>query len=386
MHPIYLDHAATTALRPEVRAVMAPLVDAPANPSSLHRWGRRALAVLEEARGAVAAVLEVAPREVVFVRGGTESCNLAILGRAGAVRREGIVPHVVVSAIEHRAVLDTLEGVQAMGGRTDVLPVDATGRPTRERLDRVLEERPAVVSVMAVNNETGALPPVDEVASACAAREVVFHSDAVQAPGHLPLAPLARVADLLSLSGHKAGGPAGTGVLRIRPGVALAPLLHGGGQEGGMRPGTQDVAGAVGVAEALRLACLEQGELHRRLSGLSALLEERLAAGIPGLRIHGSEGRRSPHIVNVGIPGVDPDLLLPALDLEGVAASRGSACASGSSRPSHVLEATLGESARGFAPLRLSLGRETTRDEVLQAVGVILRVVDRLSSAPVGAG
>ena len=386
MHPIYLDHAASTFLRTGVREVMEPLLGAPANPSSLHRWGRRAHGVLEEARGVVAGVLEVEAREIVFVRGGTEANNLAILGRAGAVRAEGGSPHVVVSAIEHHAVLDTLEGVRSMGGRGTVLPVDGSGAPDLLALQWALEDSPAVVSVMAVNNETGALPPLGEVAAACRARGVAFHTDAVQAPGHIPLPPLALLADLISLSGHKTGGPVGTGVLRVRRGVALSPLLHGGGQEGGLRPGTQDVAGAVGMAEALRLACLEQEETHRRLTHLSALLQKRLAAGIPGLRVHGVEGERSPHILNVGIPGVDPDLLLPALDMEGVAASRGSACSSGSSRPSHVLEATLGAAAlEGFAPLRLSLGRDTSAEEVVMAADTVILVAGRLSPEGVGA-
>lgn len=385
MQPIYLDHAASTPLRAEVREAMELHLGVPSNPSSLHRWGRRALAALEEARAVAAGVMDVDAREIHFVRGGTESNNLAILGRAGAVREAGEPVHVVVSAIEHRAVLETLAGVEAMGGRATVLAVDASGHPVPERLEQALDGRPAVVSLMAVNNETGTLPPVRDVAAICGVRSVVFHTDAAQAPGHIPLPPLA-CADLISLSGHKLGGPMGTGLLRVRRGVSLAPLLHGGGQEGGLRPGTQDVAGAVGMAEALRLAAIEQEEQHKRLTRLSGLLEDRLARGIPGLRVHGVGGARSPHIVHVGLPGVDPDLLLPALDLEGVAASRGSACSSGSSRPSHVLEALLGPGAMGgLAPLRLSLGRETTEAEVLRAADVIVRVARRLTPDPVGA-
>lgn len=383
MQPIYLDHAASTPLRTEVREAMEAHVGPPANPSSLHRWGRRASAVLEEARAMVARVMEVDAREIHFVRGGTEANNLAVLGRAGAVAAAGAPVHVVVSAIEHHAVLDTLEGVRTLGGRTSILPVDAAGRPDPDVLRGALDEAPAVVSVMAVNNETGALPPIHEVASACRANGTIFHTDAVQAPGHIPLPPLARMADLISLSGHKAGGPVSTGVLWVRRGVVLTPILHGGGQEGGLRPGTQDVAGAVGMAEALGLASEEQAGNHQHLRELSRLLEERLREGIPGLRVHGAEGARSPHIVNVGIPGVDPDLLLSALDMEGIAASRGSACSSGSTRPSHVLAATLGPgAARGLAPLRLSPGRETSTQEILRAAEIIVRVARRLASDP----
>lgn len=383
MHPaaIYLDHAATTALRPEVREKMEPVLAVPSNPSSLHRWGRRASVALEEARVVVAGALDVPPGEIHFVRGGTEASNLAILGRAGAIRARGEGVRVVVSAVEHRAVLDTLAGVEAMGGFVSILPVDPRCHPLGEALEKVLATSPAVLSLMAANNETGALPPVTEVGTSCREAGVVFHTDAVQAPGHIPLPPLARSADLISLSGHKIGGPASTGVLRVRGGIELAPLLFGGGQERGLRPGTQDVAGAVGMAEALRLAEDEREENQRHMSGLARLLEAELRAALPGLRVHGEEGLRSPHIVNVGIPGIDPELLLSGLDLEGVAASRGSACSSGSTRPSHVLEATLGApEARRSAPLRISFGRETTSHEVARAARVIVEVARRLGA------
>jgi len=378
---IYLDHAASTALRPEVRAKMDEALSVPSNPSSLHRWGRRASVALEEARGGVARALDVPPGEIHFVRGGTEASNLAILGRAGAVRARGGDVRVVVSAVEHRAVLDTLAGVEAMGGIGAILPVDARCHPLGDALEEALAAAPAVLSLMAVNNETGALPPVAEVGASCRHAGVVFHTDAVQAPGHIALPPLARSADLISLSGHKIGGPASTGVLRVRREVELAPLLFGGGQEGGLRPGTEDLAGAVGMAEALRLAELEREGNRRRLAGLAAFLEAELRAALPTMRVHGKEGLRSPHIVSVGIPGIDPELLLAGLDLEGIAASRGSACSSGTTRPSHVLEATQGVSeTRGVAPLRLSFGRDTTHQDVARAAEVIVTVARRLGA------
>lgn len=351
------------------------------NPSSVHRWGRRAAAALEEARARIAGALGTRPGEVRFVRGGTEGANLAVLGRALAVRAEGVSPRVVVSAVEHRAVLESVEGVRGLGGEGLRLPVDPAGVPLPGELEAALASRPAVVSWMLVNNETGIVHPVSSVADRCRATGVVVHTDAVQAVGRIPVDLRELPVDLLTLSGHKLGGPGSTGILVVRSGVALAPLLLGGGQEGGIRPGTEDVAGAVGLAEAVVLAVAEQPRESRRLEGLRGQLEARLRETIPGLRVHGAEAPRAPHILHVGITGVDADLLVPALDLEGVGASRGSACSSGAPRPSHVLEALYGGAYAGeVAPLRLSLGRTTGAAEVEEAAGRVARVVARLRS------
>lgn len=349
------------------------------NPSSIHRWGRRAAASLEGARTRIAGALGADPGEVRFVRGGTEGANLALLGRVLAARAAGLPPRVVVSMVEHRAVLDSLAGVRTLGGEGTLLPVDPVGVPLAGELGAALASRPAVVSLMMVNNETGIVHPVSPVAARCRAAGVAIHTDAVQAVGRIPVDLRDLPVDLLTLSGHKLGGPAGAGVLVIRGGVTLEPLLHGGGQEGGIRPGTEDVAGAVGLAEAVALAVAEQDHESLRLEELRDELEARLTASIPELRVHGADAPRAPHILHVGIPGVDPDLLVPALDLEGLGASRGSACSSGASRPSHVLEALYGPVyAREVAPLRLSLGRTTRAAEVEEAAGRVARVVGRL--------
>lgn len=378
--PIYLDHAATSPLRPEVREAMLPFLEGePLNPSSAHRWGRRAAEALDGARRRVAGVLGVSAGEIRFVRGGTEADNLAVVGLVLAAIRRGTEPRAVVSAVEHRAVLDALETVRLLAGVGDVLPVDRRGAPLPEALDRALARRPAVLSLMRVNNETGIVHPVPDVAARCREAGVILHTDAVQAAPFLSLEPEALGASLVTLTAHKLGGPPGTGVLVVRDGVELEPLLRGGGQEGGLRPGTEDVAGAVGMAEALVRAVEARPTAGERLALLRDRLQEGLREALPGLRIHGEDAPRAPHILHVGIPGVLPDLLLPALDLEGVAASRGSACASGGTRSSHVLEALYGrDAAREVAPLRLSLGWNTTSAEVDEALERIVRVVSRL--------
>lgn len=387
MDPIYLDYAATTPVREEVRAAMEPyLWEDFGNPSSTHRWGRRAQAALEEARAAVAEALGARRREVVFVRGGTESDNLALLGRVEADRRAGRTPHVVTTAVEHKAVLDTARAAQAGGARCTVLPVDAGGAVSLEALDEALQGGASLVSVMWVNNEVGTVQPMEGLAARARERGVPVHTDAVQAVGKLPVRVDRVPVDLLSVTGHKIYGPKSTGALFVRDGVALASRIHGGSQEGGLRPGTQDVGGAVGLATALRLAVAEQDAFARSRRPLRDELEARLVAGIPGLVVHGAPGVRAPHILSVGIPEVDPELLQVSLDMEGLAVSGGSACTSGSTALSHVLEALLGAGTPP-AVIRYSLGRTSTREEIVRAAEVTLGVVERLRpSAPADGG
>jgi len=378
MDPLYLDHAATTPVRPEVRESMARcLGEAFGNPSSSHRWGRAARVTLDEARRQVAAVLGATPGEIHFVRGGTESDNLAIFGRAARARTEGRSPRIAVSAVEHPAVLRAAEAATAPGGAPVILSVDRTGALDMDALDRALLEGLDVVSVMWVNNEVGTALPVREVAERVRAAGSVFHSDAVQAVGTLTVRVDQLPVDLLTLTGHKIYGPKGTGILFVRRGVSLEPLLRGGGQEGGIRPGTEDVAGAVGFAEALRLTVAEQEREHQRLSALRDDLERRLRSAVSGVRVHGEDGPRAPHISSLGISGVDGASLVMALDMEGIGVSGGSACASGSTRPSHVIEAMYGSDGT-WAALRFSLGRTTTDDDVRRAADATARVVARL--------
>lgn len=377
MRGIYLDHAATTPLRDEVRAAMDPYLDRRfGNASSVHGWGREARAALDDARERIAELLGAATGEIHFVRGGTEANNLAILGRAEAVRQEDTAPLLVVSAVEHRSVL---EAAGAAGSDAEVvrLPVDRAGRIPLDELDRWLERSPAVVSIMSVNNEVGIELPVGEAAERCRKAGVPIHTDAVQAVGKIPVRVDDHPVDLLTATGHKIGGPKSTAILYRREGTELHPRLFGGGQEEGLRPGTEDVAGAVGMAEALELAIRERSEEADRLTGLRRELEDRLTADIPDLRIHGAEASRAPHVVNVGIPGVDLEPLLMGLDLAGIAVSSGSACSSGAVRTSHVLRALYGDDIEEVSAIRFSLGRTTDREDVLEAAAATVRTVER---------
>ena len=385
MPSIYLDHAATTPIRPEVREGMMAILDGDfGNPSSAHRWGRRAAARLEQARERVAEAIGADRSEVYFVRGGTESDNMAILGHAGAVRRRGDAPFAVVSAVEHKAVLSAAHEVGERGGRWSTLPVYADGTLDLDALDMALADGASIVSVMTVNNEVGIHLPIETVMERTRAHGAVFHTDAVQALGKVPVSVEDLPIDLLSLTGHKIYGAKGTGVLFVRRGVELTPLIFGGGQERTLRPGTEDVAGAVGMSIAVDLAVQEQESEADRIRGLRDLLQSRLESGIAGLRIHGDVPNRAPHILNVGIPNVDPEALLAGLDLEGIAASAGSACDSGAQRASHVLEALYGR-LQGVAALRFSPGHATTEDDVIHAADATLRVLELIRSVEVRA-
>jgi cysteine desulfurase len=384
---IYLDHAATSPLRPEVRAAMDDLrSESPGNPSSIHRWVRRARSALEEARSRIASLLRARPEEIHFVRGGTESINLAILGWVDHARRKGGPrdPVLYRSALEHSAVRECMDAVEGMGaGRTRVLPAAPSGEPDLSLLEAPEENgsvsgpRPTLVSCQWVNPETGIVLPVEALAEVCEGLGVPIHVDGVQAAGRLPI-ELDRIpVSLLSLSGHKFGGPVGTGILFVRSGTELRPRLFGGGQEGGLRPGTEDVVGAVGFARGLELAVEARAAESERLSGLRTELERALCEALPGLRIFGKEAPRAPHILGIGIPGLPRDLLPSALDVEGIGTSAGSACRSGTTEVSPVLEALYGEEARKLAPLRISLGWSTTPQEIQAAARRIPPVVER---------
>ena len=379
MSSIYLDHAATTPIRSEVREGMIAILEGDfGNPSSAHGWGRRAAAHLEEARERVAEAIGADRSEIYFVRGGTESDNMAIIGHAEAVRRQGGTPFAVVSAVEHKAVLEAAAEVGERCGRWSTIPVYADGTLDMDALDTALADGASIVSVMTVNNEVGIHLPIKEVAERTRAHGAVFHTDAIQALGKVPVSVEDLPVDLLSLTGHKIYGAKGTGVLFVRRGVDITPLIFGGGQERALRPGTEDVAGAVGMSIAVDLAIQEQEAEADRLRGLRDLLQSRLENCITGLRVHSDVPTRAPHILSVGIPDVDPEALLAGLDLEGIAASAGSACESGAQAASHVLEALYGR-LEGVATLRFSPGHSTTEDEVIRAADATLRVLERMS-------
>jgi len=383
MDPIYLDYAATTPVRAEVRDAMAPFLSAKfGNPSSIHRWGREAREALEAAREEVAAAIGASPAEVTFVRGGTESDNMALLGWCDARAAEGVQPTLAISAIEHHAVLEAAERVSA-AGHAALLRIDvaADGTMDLEAVRGALADGPALVSVMWVNNEAGMVLPIAELAGIVAEAGGTLHSDAAQAVGKVPVSVADVPVDLLSGTGHKIYGPKGTGFLFVREGTLVTPLLHGGGQERGLRPGTQDVAGAVGLATAMRLAVAERETEAQRLCALRGTLETGLVGALDDLRVNAGSAPRAPHVSSIGVAGVeDGSALVMGLDLEGVAVSGGSACTSGSTRASHVMQALYGRDDAS-ATVRFSLGRETTDGHVQRAVEATVRVVGRARAA-----
>ncbi|MDT8435953.1 MAG: cysteine desulfurase family protein [Gemmatimonadota bacterium] len=381
---IYLDHAATSPLRPEARAVREACADvADANPASAHGFGRAALDVLERARQGLADLLE-APRDgILFTSGGTASDNLAVLGfsRAHAGQR----PLVVVSAVEHKAVLGAARRAAAEGAELVVLPVGPDGAVDPVDLEHALDgadDRPALVSVMWANNEIGTVQPVADLCRIARARGARFHTDAVQAFGKIPVSLAEVPADLLTVTAHKIGGPVGIGLLARREDVPLEPLCYGGTQENGLWPGTQDAAAAAAFAEAARLAVAERPDAAARWPRLREALAAELRDGIEGLVVH-AEGAaaRLPHLLSVGVPGVDSATLLVALDMAGVAVSSGSACGSGSSSGSHVLAALGRERSGPYAVIRFSFGPATTSEEVRRAAATTVRAAARARSA-----
>ena len=377
---VYLDHAATTPVRPEVLEAMLPYLtqEAFGNPSSAHRFGRAARAGLEQARREVAQATGAEPNQVIFTSGGTEADNLGIVGAALAARDRGGAMCAVVSATEHKAILAAAHAVCHLGGREVILPVDPEGRVDLDALDAALAGRPAVVSIMWVNNEVGTVQPVHDIAARCEAAGVAFHTDAVQAFGTVPVSLRALPCTLLTISGHKIGAPKGIGALLVRDRKAVEAIIHGGGQQYGIRPGTENVAGAVALGRAAVLAAREQAEEAERLGRLRDSLAERLQAAVPDVRINGAGGERAPHVLNVAIAGADSEALLMHLDLAGVAASSGSACSTGSIEPSHVLVAMGVPRDLALGAIRLSLGRESTAADVDRAVEVMPAVVDKV--------
>jgi cysteine desulfurase len=374
VRPVYLDYAASTPVRDEVREAMLPFMsERYGNPSSLHSWGREARAALEGARSRLASALGAAPGEIVFTRGGTEADNLAVLGRA---RLQPRAP-VVCSEIEHRAVLAAAAAAEAEGAPRSLLPVDATGVVRRDTLPELLARSASVVSVMWVNNEIGTVQPIREIAEACVEAGVAFHSDAIQAFGKVSVRVDEVPVSMLSLSAHKIYGPKGTGALFVRKGTRLAPLVHGGGHERGMRSGTEDVAGAVGFALAAELAVAELEREATRLSGLRDRLEAELRRVVPGLVVNGEGAPRAPHVLNVSVPGASGETMLLTMDMEGLAVSSGSACSSGAVTPSHVLTA-LGLPVEVSGPsVRFSFGKGTTDADIDRVLSVFPRLMER---------
>ncbi len=377
---VYLDNAATTPVRPEVLEAMLPYLgrDAFGNPSSAHRFGRAARAGIEEAKRTIAEALGAEPNQVIFTSGGTEADNLAVIGAALAARDRGGPFRAAVSAIEHKAVLAAAHAVTHLGGEEIILPVSASGVVEEEALADALRRGVAVVSVMWVNNEVGVVQPVARLAARCREAHVCFHSDAVQAFGKIPVSLADVGCTLLTISGHKIGAPKGVGALVVRDRHAVEAIIHGGGQQFGIRPGTENVPGIVALGTAVGLAVREQAEETARLRTLRDELERRILAVVPDAVINGWQTERAPHVSNVSIPGTDSEALLMHFDLAGVACSSGSACSTGSVEPSHVLTAMGVPRELGVAALRFSFGRENTADDVDFAALALPKIVEKV--------
>ncbi len=373
---IYFDHAATTALDARVLDVMLPyLTTEYGNASSIYTLGRHAMQAIDRAREQVADVLGCRPTEVTFTGCGSESDNLAIKGLAYASQKKG--NHLITSTIEHHAVLHTCQYLERFGFKTTYLPVDAYGHVDPDEVGRAITDQTILVSVMYANNEVGTIEPVAEIGRICRARKVPFHVDAVQAGGSLPLDVADLNADLLSLSAHKFYGPKGVGILYVRQGMRLLPQLQGGSQERGRRAGTENVAGIVGAAAALRLA---QGELPQVTSRVTAL-RDRLIAGvltIPRSRLTGHPTERLPNNASFCFEGVEGESILLNLDMLGIAASTGSACTSGSVDPSHVLIAMGLPPEWSHGSLRLTLGKENTDSDVDVLLAALPGIIEKL--------
>ena len=377
MNRIYLDHAATTAVSPEVLREMLPyMTECFGNAASIHGTGREAHRALDRARKQVAAVLGAQPQEVYFTSGGSESDNWAVKGVAWAARGRG--KHVITSAVEHHAVLNACAWLEGMGFEVTRLPVDALGRVDPDSVARAVRPDTVLISVMTANNEIGTLQPIREIGEIARSRGVPFHTDAVQAAGHIPVNVEELQVDLLSLSAHKFHGPKGVGVLYVRRGTKLDSLIHGGAQERGLRAGTPNVPGAVGLAKALELAAASLPESADRVRALRDQLIREIRARIPDAVLNGDPERRLPGNVHFSFPGVDGEALLLRLDLAGIACSGGSACTSGAQEPSHVLAAIGQAPELAKGGLRMTLGEENTPEEIKEVLRVLPEIVQDL--------
>ena len=377
---IYLDHNATTPVDPAAaEAMMRALRDLFGNASSVHYYGQQAKAAIDGARSAVAALIGAEPSEIVFTSGGTESDNFAIRGAAEAFEVTGR-KHLITSGIEHEAVINTFKALARRGWTTTLLPLDASGIVSPDRLREAMTDDTALVSIMHANNEIGTIQPIAELAPIARARGALFHTDAVQSAGKIPVSVRALGVDLLSISGHKFYGPKGAGVLWAKRGVRLSPFLAGGKQERNRRAGTENVPGVIGMGVAANRALEKMAGEATRLSALRNRLEEGILASVPNTDVNGAREPRVPNTSNISFDRIEAESLLIALDLEGVAVSTGSACSSGTLEPSHVLKAMNLSSHRAQNSIRFSLGAANTEKEIDRVIAMLPKIVTKLRS------
>ncbi|HSD94170.1 MAG TPA: cysteine desulfurase NifS [Syntrophales bacterium] len=377
MKRIYLDHAATTPVDPEVIEAMLPFFrETFGNPSSIHSFGQQARSAVEDARGKVASFMRAKPAEIVFTSGGTESNNFAIKGIAWANRKKG--NHIVTSAIEHHAVMEPCRFLEREGFEVTFLPVDSRGLVDPSDVAKAITEKTVLVSIMHANNEIGTLQPIAEIGKITRERGVCFHTDAVQTFGHAPFTVDELNVDLLSLSAHKLYGPKGVGVLYVRKGTRMEPHMHGGEQEGRRRASTHNVPGIVGLSKAVELAGKAMPGGEARIAGLRDKLIRGIFDRVDDVRLNGHPERRLANNVNVSITHCEGEAMLLSLDLMGIACSTGSACSSTSVEPSHVLRAIGLSVGQIRGSLRFSLGRHTEDREIDRLLDVLPGIVKRL--------
>lgn len=371
---VYLDHNATTPLAPEAMQAMLPFLEGEyGNPSSIHSAGRRARAAVDDARDRMAALLGAKAHEIIFTGGGTESCNLGLIGIALAHAARG--KHIIISAVEHHAVLHAAEHLQHFEGfEVTILPVDSAGVVDPELIARLIRKETTVVSIMHANNETGAIQPLEEIAAVCAEWGVFFHTDAVQTFGKIPVGTALPGLSAVSIAAHKFYGPKGVGALYLRAGIPLSCTAYGGSHENSRRPGTENVAAIVGMAAAAEVAVSRAAEDAERLAPLRERLWERIRSTCPQAIRNGDPARSLANTLNVSFPGADGESLLMGLDLEGVCVSSGSACMVGSIQASHVLIAMGVDPRTALATVRFSMGHSTTEESIDLAAAAVGRV------------
>jgi cysteine desulfurase len=377
---IYLDHNATTPVDPvAAQAMIGALQDLFGNASSVHYYGQRAKAAIDAARSAVAELIGAEPSEIIFTSGGTEADNFAIRGVAEALEGTGR-KHLITCGIEHEAVLNTFKALAKRGWKTTVLPLDQTGVLVPDRLREAMTDDTALVSVMHANNEIGTIQPIAELAAIAHGRGALFHTDAVQSTGKIPVSVRALGVDLLAMSAHKFYGPKGAGALWVKRGVRLSPFLSGGKQERNRRAGTENVPGVIGMGVAAQRAMQKMEVEGERLSALRDRLEAGILAAVPNTEVNGARDARVPNTTNISFDRIEAESLLIALDLEGVAVSTGSACSSGTLEPSHVLKAMNLSSHRAQNSIRFSLGVTNTDEQIDHVLSILPRVVTKLRS------
>lgn len=377
MRKVYLDNAATTALSPKVLEKMMPyLTDTYGNASSPHSFGQVARIGVEHAREQVARAINADPSEIVFTGCGTESDNTVLFGVAERYAKKG--DHIITTNVEHHAILHSCAALEKKGIKVTYLPVDKDGLVTPEQVRDAITDKTILVSVMFANNEVGTIMPIPEIAAVCHEKGVLFHTDAVQAAGHIPIDVKAMGIDMLSISGHKFHGPKGVGVLYERKGIRLPSYIIGGEQEKGRRAGTENVAGIVGLGEALELAVTNMSKTSARMTRMRDRLIEGIEATIPEVKLNGHRTKRLPNNVNFSIKYIEGESILLMLDMAGIAASSGSACTSGSLDPSHVLLALGLTHEVAHGSVRLTLGDDTTDEDIDYVLETLPKVAHRL--------